>query len=105
VTVTPSESGATPPRETHAFYSNVDADVRDLQEAYLERLRRLLRLRRDHHAQLNEVGVHLLDRSIFAAYCDCLDVGAGLLAQHLLREGHARGSTFRTIISSDLREA
>jgi hypothetical protein len=62
-----------------------DISSRDLQKAYLQRLRRLLRLRRDHHCQLNEVGLRLLDRSIFAAYCDCLDVGAGSFAQHVLR--------------------
>lgn len=89
--VIPSESGARLPKETHALYLQGDVDVRDMQEAYLKRLRRLLRLRRDHRNQLNEVGVRLLDRSIFAAYCDCLDVGAGFPAQHLLREEHARG--------------
>lgn len=91
MTVIPLESGARLPRETQAFYPQGDADVRDVQEAYLKRLQRLLRLRRDHRNQLNEVGVRLLDRSIFAAYCDCLDVGAGFPAQHLLREEHARG--------------
>lgn len=88
--MTPPESGARPSGETQAFYLQGEADVRDLQEAYLQRLRRLLRLCRDHQSQLNEVGVRLLDRSIFAAYCDCLDVGAGFPAQHLLREEHAR---------------
>lgn len=89
--MTPSESGARPPRETHALYPEREADVRDIQEAYLKRLRRLLRLRRDHRNQLNEAGVRLLDRSIFAAYCDCLDTGVGFTAQHLLREEHAGG--------------
>jgi hypothetical protein len=65
--------------------------LRDLRKAYVERLRRLLRLRRDHYCQLNEAGLRLLDRSIFAAYCDCLDVGAGSFAQHLLRREQPQG--------------
>ncbi|MBF6599915.1 MAG: hypothetical protein IVW36_05340, partial [Dehalococcoidia bacterium] len=48
-----------------------------LKDGYLNRLRRLLRLRRDHFEELNDAGLRLLDRSIFAAYCDCLDIGQG----------------------------
>ena len=38
-----------------------------LTSGYLQRLRRLLRLRRDHFEELNEAGLRLLDRSIFSA--------------------------------------
>ena len=53
---------------------------------YLSRLRRLLRLRRDHFDELNEQGLRLLDRSIFAAYCDCLDIGQGDAAKSVLKD-------------------
>ncbi len=57
-----------------------------LREGYLNRLRRLLRLRRDHFDELNEQGLRLLDRSIFAAYCDCLDIGQGEAARNVLKD-------------------
>jgi hypothetical protein len=57
-----------------------------LREGYLARLRRLLRLRRDHFEELNDQGLRLLDRSIFAAYCDCLDIGEGEAARAVLKD-------------------
>ncbi len=57
-----------------------------LREGYLSRLRRLLRLRRDHFDELNDAGLRLLDRSIFAAYCDCLDIGQGDAARAVLKD-------------------
>lgn len=56
-----------------------------LRDGYLNRLRRLLRLRRDNFEDLNEQGLRLLDRSIFAAYCDCLDIGQGDAAKSILK--------------------
>ncbi len=50
------------------------ANPEQLVDGYLSRLRRLLRLRRDHFSDLNEQGLRLLDRSIFASYCDLLDI-------------------------------
>jgi hypothetical protein len=57
-----------------------------LRDGYLSRLRRLLRLRRDHYDELNEQGLRLLDRSIFAAYCDCIDIGLGDAARDVLKD-------------------
>ncbi len=57
-----------------------------LKDGYLNRLRRLLRLRRDHFEELNDQGLRLLDRSIFAAYCDCLDIGEGNAARDVLKD-------------------
>lgn len=57
-----------------------------LRDGYLSRLRRLLRLRRDHFEELNEAGLRLLDRSIFAAYCDCIDIGQGDAARAVLKD-------------------
>jgi len=57
-----------------------------LREGYLQRLRRLLRLRRDHFEELNEQGLRLLDRSIFATYCDCIDIGRGNEARDVLKD-------------------
>jgi hypothetical protein len=57
-----------------------------LRDGYLSRLRRLLRLRRDHFDELNDQGLRLLDRSIFSAYCDCLDIGQGDAARTILKD-------------------
>lgn len=62
------------------------ASAGQLREGYLTRLRRLLRLRRDHFDELNDQGLRLLDRSIFAAYCDCLDIGEGEAARAVLQD-------------------
>jgi hypothetical protein len=59
-----------------------------LQEIYLGRLQRLLRLRRQHEQDLNQHGVRLLDHSIFAAYCDCRELGAGTRARTILSAAH-----------------
>ena len=57
-----------------------------LRGVYLRRLRRLLRLRRQHDQDLNSQGLLLLDRSIFAAYCGCRDVGVEQKARDILHE-------------------
>ena len=57
-----------------------------LRDGYLSRLRRLLRLRRDHVDELNEQGLRLLDRSIFAAYVDCIDINQGDAARAVLTD-------------------
>ncbi len=53
---------------------------------YLERLERLLDLRRQHEQELNQQGLRLLDHSVFAAYCDCRDVGCEEEAKAVLRK-------------------
>lgn len=55
-----------------------------LQLHFLRRLNRLLRLRYEQGVQLNAEGVRLLDRAIYATYCDCVDLGVSQEAQHLL---------------------
>ncbi|MDP2671241.1 MAG: hypothetical protein Q8P13_02150 [bacterium] len=57
-----------------------------VRDGYLNRLRRLLRLRKDHFDELNEQGLRLLDRSIFAAYCDCVDIDEGAAARKILKD-------------------
>ena len=79
-----------------------------LREGYLSRLRRLLRLRRDHFEELNEQGLKLLDRSIFAAYCDCIDIGQGsgrLAGEHLGGEVHKRAGQGRYVSDTGLRHS
>jgi len=56
-----------------------------LRVVYLQRLQRLLRLRRRHEQELNRQGLRLLDRSLFAAYCACRDAGAEEEARSILR--------------------
>jgi hypothetical protein len=57
-----------------------------LREGYIARLRRLLRLRKQHEGELNEQGLRLLDRAISSAYCDCRDSGLQDQALALLEE-------------------
>jgi len=71
-------------RSTIEEIANAKPD--QLRDGYLNRLRRLLRLRRDHFEELNEQGLRLLDRSIFAAYCDCIDIGQGEAAKAVLKD-------------------
>jgi hypothetical protein len=58
-----------------------------LRSVYLQRLQRLRRLRHEHEQELNREGIRLLDRSAFAAYCACREVGAEAEAREILREG------------------
>ena len=62
--------------------------IEEIAHAKPEQLRDgyLNRLRRDHFEELNEQGLRLLDRSIFAAYCDCLDIGQGDAARSVLKD-------------------
>ncbi len=86
-------AGAHAPRDRHAM-KDLQSSARQvaharpdqLRDGYLGRLRRLLRLRRDHYDELNEQGLRLLDRSIFAAYCDCIDIGQGEAARAVLKD-------------------
>ncbi|HWQ27887.1 MAG TPA: hypothetical protein VNN12_02560 [Dehalococcoidia bacterium] len=72
-----------------------EANQEELRRQYVERLRRLLRLRRRHLDDLNEQGILLLDRSIFAAYRECATVNAleeakAVLAEERLMQRAAR---------------
>ena len=55
-----------------------------LQQHFLGRLNRLLRLRSDQSVQLNEEGQRLIDRTIYSTYCDAVDLGATDEAQTML---------------------
>lgn len=55
-----------------------------LQLHFLRRLDRLLRLRSEQSGQLNEDGLHLIDRAIYSTYCDAVDLGVAQEAQNLL---------------------
>mgnify|MGYP005841934073 CR=1 FL=1 len=63
-----------------------EASEEELRRSYVERLRRLLRLRRRHLDDLNDQGILLLDRSIFAAYRECATVNAVEEAKAVLAE-------------------
>jgi len=57
----------------------------ELRGVYLQRLRRLLQLRKNHEGRLNPEGIRLLDRSIYATYCDCVSVGSLEAAQEIVQ--------------------
>jgi hypothetical protein len=58
---------------------------------YLSRLERLIRLRRDFEDHLNDLGVDILDRSIYATFRDCVDAGASDRARDLMAALPDRG--------------
>ena len=58
-------------------------------EVFLKRLRRLLVLRYQASNYLDLDDVRLLDRCIFATFCDCLEVGAAEPARRYLDEARA----------------
>ena len=60
-----------------------------LRNVYLRRLERLVRLRRRHARELNQRGLRLLDRAVFAAYCACRDIGIESEARAALRNAPA----------------
>ncbi len=66
----------------------VESDPDSLRSVYIARMERLLRLRREHEAELNSQGVRLLDRAIFAAYCACREAGAEDKAKLILRNAN-----------------
>jgi hypothetical protein len=55
------------------------------RSVYLRRLERLQRLRLQHESALNQRGIRLLDRSVFAAYCACRDIGVEPEARQILQ--------------------
>ena len=64
--------------------SQPDTPGSDLPELFVNRLQRLIRLRRDYEDHLNDLGVALLDRSIVATVRDCDETGVGERARALL---------------------
>ena len=72
-----TEDMLSPLRETEGTFS-------PLQLHFLGRLNRLLRLRGEQSGQLNEDGLHLIDRAIYSTYCDAADLGVTDEAQKLL---------------------
>ena len=74
----------------------VESDPESLKSVYVARIERLLRLRREHEAELNSQGIRLLDRAIFAAFCACREAGVEDKAKLILREANV---TLRDSIS------
>jgi hypothetical protein len=62
-----------------------------LSSFYLSRLERLIRLRRDFEDHLNDLGVDILDRSIYATFRDCVDSGTADRARSLMQALPGRG--------------
>ena len=61
-----------------------EGSLSPLQGHFLSQLARMLRLRSEQSGQLNEEGVLLIDRAIYATYCDAVDLGVAEGAQALL---------------------
>lgn len=51
---------------------------------FLDRLRRVIRLRGEYRDDLNPLGRRLLDRAIDATYQDCIDAGASDAARPIM---------------------
>lgn len=67
-----------------------------VQRFFLERLRRMVAIRREH-APLLEAGdssLRLLDKAVYSTFCDCLDLGTSDEARTILRQdGHPPASS------------
>lgn len=66
----------------------LDSDPVSLKNVYVDRIERLLRLRREHEPELNDQGIRLLDRAIFAAYCACREAGVEEEAKEVLHDAN-----------------
>ena len=66
----------------------LDSDPVSLKSVYVDRLERMLRLRREHEAELNSQGIRLLDRAIFAAYCACREADVEDRAKSVLLDAN-----------------
>jgi len=66
-----------------------EGSLSPMQSHFLQRLSRLLKLRSDQNGQLNEDGMLLIDRTIYATYCDAVDIGVTEEAQKLLHRSAA----------------
>jgi hypothetical protein len=67
-----------------------------LRSFYLSRLERLIRLRRDFEDHLNELGVDILDRSIYATFVDCSNNGGAEEARTLMAALPGQGLEWQT---------
>ena len=66
-----------------------EGSLTTMQRHFLQRLNRLLKMRDEQSGQLNEDGLRLMDRTIYATYCDAVDVGVTEEAQKLLHRSAA----------------
>jgi hypothetical protein len=66
-------------------------DITAAAPIFLRRLRRLLLLRYQAAQYFDELDVRLLDRCIYATFCDCQDLDVGDPARQLLSEARAAG--------------
>jgi hypothetical protein len=67
--------------------SNFGADVAaEMQALFLIRLRELLAKRYAGSAKFTDEQRLLIDRAIYATFCDCLELGVSSQARALLRE-------------------
>ena len=57
----------------------------ELKKHYMSRLKRLLRLRKDHKEDLSNAGLWLLDSLTFVTFCDLRDLGCEAEAKSALK--------------------
>ncbi|MGD0115085.1 MAG: hypothetical protein ABSC13_03665 [Dehalococcoidia bacterium] len=79
--------GATDTEQQETVFSPLAAECprMALPQMYLRRLQRLLEVRKSYGGQLNFEGTRLIDKAIYATYCDCLAVDSLDAAQEVLR--------------------
>jgi len=73
-----------------------EGSVSPMQSHFLQRLSRLLKLRAEQSGLLNEDGLRLIDRTIYATYCDAVDVGVAEEARRLVHRSAAVATTGAT---------
>jgi hypothetical protein len=63
-----------------------------LARHFLSRLERLVQIRQTEAERLTDEGIRLIDRTIYATLCDCIDAGAGEVARAVLQSALAPSS-------------
>ncbi len=78
--------------------------TRILKRFFLQRLERLVEIRRDKGPLLEEgtATLRLVDKAVYSTFCDCLDLGAGKEARAILRgdSAHPRGADLQETSSN-----
>jgi hypothetical protein len=69
--------------------SSPHAEEGQVKAIFVNRLERLLRMRKDYREDLNPLGLRLMDRAIDATYSDCIQYGAADQARAIMSR-HSR---------------
>lgn len=79
----PSAGGARP--RSRRLANPSEASLTPIASVFLDRLQRLIRIRREYQDDLNPLGLRLLGRAIDATFIDCVDYEASTPALEIMK--------------------